>query len=217
MNDLPRGREMERLMQLFLHDLRSPLGVAQGYVALLGGQALSAQERERALRSVSDAIARIAGMLDDVATLIAEEEPETLQGFVDAGLLCERVSADAGRRGMHVASRDACDMARVRVGTSVDRLSEAIIVVLSPSERARRASPGPLNLSITNNGRELGFRVARDGEPHPGAPDLLPFELEAVGSVEYLKAYRHISMLQGRVWREVGESRACGVTLPLSP
>ena len=203
-------------MQLFLHDLRSPLGVAQGYVALLGGQALSGDERERALRSVSDAIARIAGLLDDVATLVSTDEPQAALGVVDATLLCERVSADAGRRGMHVASREACDTAKVRVGTSVDRLSDAIIVVLSPSERQRRASPGPLNLSITNNGTELGFRVGRVGAPHPCSPEFLPFELEAVSSVQYLKAYRHISQLQGRVWREVGESRACGVTLPLS-
>ena len=35
--------------------------------------------------------------------------------------------------------------------------------------------------------------------------------------LEHLKAHRQISLLQGRVWREVGETRACGVTLPLSP
>jgi hypothetical protein len=216
MSDLQQANDMERLMQLFLHDLRSPLGVAQGYMSLLAGQALSPEDRLRALRSVTDAIARITGLVDDVTTLMAEEKTESLQGSIAASLLCERVALEAGRRGMNVASRDACDIGKVRVGTSVDRLSEAITIMLSPTERQQRASPGPLNLAISNSGTELGFRIGEVGATHPRGPELGTFDPSAVGSVEHLKAYRHISLLGGQVWREVGETRACAVTMPLS-
>src|SRR5688572_11836619 len=148
MSDLQRAADIERLMHLLMHDLRSPLGVAQGYVSLLNGQALSAEDRVRALRGVTDAIARISALVDDAATLLAPDETEGRWGFVDASLLCERVSAEAGRRGMHIASRDVCDGVKVRVGTSVDRLSEAITIVLSPSERARRGPAQPITLGI---------------------------------------------------------------------
>lgn len=204
-------------MQLFLHDLRSPLGVAQGYMSLLSGQALTADDRIRALRSVNDAIVRISGLVDDVSTLLADQDPDGLHGLIDASLLCERVALEAERRGMSVASRDECDTGKIRVGTSIDRLSEAITVVLTPTERARRASPGPLNLAISNNGDELGFRIAGVGAAHLREPQCATFDPNTISSVEHLKAYRHILLFGGRVWREVGESRACGVTLPLSP
>ena len=216
MSDLQRAADIERLMQLLMHDLRSPLGVAQGYVSLLSGQSLSADDRVRALRGVSDAIARISALMDDVTSMLAPDEAEARQGLVEASLLCERVSAEAGRRGMQVASRDVCDGVRVRVGTSVDRLSEAITIVLSPTERARRNPARPLTLGISRNENELGFRIG-DRSAHPRPPELVAFNPETIGSVEHLKAHRHISLLQGRVWSEVGETRACGVTLPLSP
>lgn len=216
MGDIQRVADIERLMQLLMHDIRSPLGVAQGYVSLLSGQSLPAQDRVRALRGVTDAIARISGLVDDVATLLTPEEAEGRWGFVDASLLCERVSAEAGRRGMHVASRDVCEGVKVRVGISVDRLSEAITVVLSPPERSHRGPAVPATLAISRNETEMGFRVGRSGAAHPHAPELAAFDPASIGSVEHLKAHRQISALQGRVWREVGETRACGVTLPLS-
>lgn len=217
MSDLQRAADIERLMQLLMHDLRSPLGVAQGYVSLLNGQALSTEDRVRALRGVTDAIARISALVDDVATMLAPEQLEERQGFVDATLLCERVSAEAGRRGMHVASREVCDGAKVRVGTSVDLLSEAITIVLSPPERVKQAATRPITLGISRDDKELGFRVGRCSSVHPKPPEVVVFDPETIGTVEQLKAHRHISLLQGRVWREVGETRACGVTLPLGP
>ena len=216
MGDLQRVADIERLMQLLMHDIRSPLGVAQGYVSLLGGQTLSADDRVRALRGVTDAIARISGLVDDVATLLASEETEGRWGFVDATMLCERVSLEAQRRGMHVSSRDVCDDVKVRVGTSVDRLAEAITIVLCPPERTPR-KPGPMALGMTRDEKELGFRIGRSTSAHPRAPELVAFDPATIGSVEHLKAHRQITSLQGRVWREVGETRACGVTLPLSP
>ncbi len=216
MSDIQRVTDIERLMQLLMHDIRSPLGVAQGYVSLLGGQTLSAEDRVRALRGVTDAIARISGLVDDVATLLTPEQAEGRWGFVDGSMLCERVSLEAGRRGMTVASRHVCDGAKVRVGTSVDRLSEAITIVLSPSERGQRAPATPMTLGISRQENELGFRIGRNGSAHPCGPELVAFDPGTIGSVEHLKAHRQISSLHGCVWREVGETRACGVTLPLS-
>ena len=216
MSDIQRVADIERLMQLLMHDIRSPLGVAQGYVSLLGGQTLSADDRVRALRGVTDAIARISGLVDDVASLLAPDETEGRWGFVDATMLCERVTIEAGRRGMHVASRDVCDGVRVRVGTSVDRLAEGITVVLRPPEKAHRGPVTPMTLAISRDEKELGFRIGRTGSLHSRGPELVEFDPATIGSVEHLKAHRQITSLQGRVWRKVGESRACGVTLPLS-
>ena len=217
MDDLQRAAEMERMMHLLMHDLRSPLGVAQGYVSLLGGSELSAEDRVRALRGVTDAIARMARIVDDVSALLSPDHTEERQGLVEATLLCDRVTADAERRGIQVTSREACSGVRVKVGTSVDRLAESIGIVLSPSERARRNAKGPINLAISRTQTDLHFRIAYGGSAAPQQAELVEFDQATIGTVEHLRAHRHISSLQGQVLREVGESRACEVVLPLSP
>lgn len=216
MSDLQRAAEIERLMQLLMHDLRSPLGVAQGYVALLGGQELSPDDRVRALRGVTDAIARISKLVDDAATLMSPEETDERHGFVEASLLCERVAVHVAPRGIPLKCEDPCPGLKVRVGTSVDRLSESIAIVLCPAESARRAPAGPMTLSISNDNAELRFEISRDGSAAADPGELVTFDPEGIGTVEQLKAHHHISLLQGRVLRELGETRACRVTLPLS-
>ena len=215
MSDLKRTAEMERLIQLLLHDLRSPLGVAQGYVSLLDSQQLSVDDRLRALRGISDAIARMSKLVDDVAALLGPDETASDHGLVEAAVLCQRVAAEAARLGMIAPPPEVCGPMRVQVGTSVDQLAESIAVVLTPSDRVRRANP-PMTLGMSYSEREIRFAVtANNSSPTTG--DLIEFDPEAIGTVEHLRAHRHISMLQGRVWRQVGESRACGVTLPLCP
>jgi hypothetical protein len=216
MDGLQRAAEMERLMHLLMHDLRSPLGVARGYVSLLGGSELSAEDRIRALRGVTDAIARMSGIVDDVAALLTPDETEGRQGMFEATLLCDRVTADAERRGIQVTSREACSGVKVRVGTSVDRLAESIGIVLSPSDRARRSAVGPLSLGISRTETDLRFRLIH-GPDRLQTGELAAVDPETIGTVEQLRAHRHISQLKGQVWREVGETRACSVVLPLSP
>ena len=216
MSDVQRAAEIERLMQLLMHDLRSPIGVAQGYVSLLGGEALSADDRVRALRGVTDAIARIARLVDDVSTLLSPDETDERHGFVEASLLCDRVAVHVAPRGVQLARGEACGGMKVRVGTSVDRVSEAITIILCLPEKARRAAAGPMTLRISREDAALGFRIEHDGSTPAGTSELVAFDPETIGSVELLKAHHHISLLQGRVWREVGETRACRVTLPLS-
>ena len=123
MSEIQRAAQIERLMHLLMHDLRSPIGVAQGYVSLLGGTALSADDRVRALRGVTDAIARIARLVDDVSTLMSPDDTDGRHGFVEASLLCERVAVHIAPWGVQLASTELCTGGKVRVGTSVDRLS----------------------------------------------------------------------------------------------
>jgi signal transduction histidine kinase len=56
------------MIRAFLHDLRSPLGVAQGYAYLLSGDQLTAEDRARALKGVSDALDRMSSLVEDVAS-----------------------------------------------------------------------------------------------------------------------------------------------------
>ncbi len=203
-------------MQLLLHDIRSPLGVAQGYIALLGGQALAADDSARALRGVTDAVARISRLVDDVGTLMETDETEYRHGVVAAALLCERVAAELARRGVPVAARDLCAGLMVRAGTSVDRLSEAIATVLSPTQIARGSSTAPMTLTVSRDDTQLLFRINHGSSASIGIDDLVAFDPKSISSIEHLRAHRDICLVQGHVLRESGESRACMVIFPLN-
>jgi signal transduction histidine kinase len=60
--------DLARMIRAFLHDVRSPLGVAQGYAYLLSGDQLTADDRARALKGVSDALDRMSSLVEDVAS-----------------------------------------------------------------------------------------------------------------------------------------------------
>lgn len=211
MSDPGRAAEIERLLQLLLHDLRSPLGVAQGYVSLLSGQDLSSDDRVRAMRGVSDAIARMSCLVDDVAGLLSSDDTDLGGGLVEAGVLCERVSSEAGRRGVQAPPPESCGPMKVRVGTSVDRLAEAVCLLLTPADRGRRGRTVPLTLDVSQDPQELKFKIADVEDPG----ELAIFDESGIRSVDVLRAHRHISSLRGRVWSKVGESRAYLVALPL--
>lgn len=216
MSNIQRAADIERLIQLFMHDLRSPLGVAQGYASLLGGQQLSDEDRSRALRGVSDALTRLSKLSDDVAMLLTHYDADEPLGLVEASLLCERVVLEAERYGIQVVLGDACIDVKVGVGASLDWVSEAIAITLGLTKALPR--PGQkahTTLDVWRDDTVLWFS-ARQGDAEPDQPaDLVAFDPEDIGTVAQMKAHHRIHRVQGRVWRRVGETRASAVTLPL--
>jgi signal transduction histidine kinase len=64
--------DTERILQALLHDVRTPLGVAQGYLRLLREQRLETpEERERALSGASEALGRISRLCDEAGRELA--------------------------------------------------------------------------------------------------------------------------------------------------
>jgi signal transduction histidine kinase len=60
--------DLEQAMHRLLHDFRTPIGVAQGYLRLIReGRLTSEADRERALDQAASSLGRLSRLCDDAA------------------------------------------------------------------------------------------------------------------------------------------------------
>lgn len=130
--------DTQQVLTALLHDLRSPLGVAHGYLRLVReGRLPTDADRVRALDKTRDALGRMTQMCDDATSAAAraiENEPSGLsvQAFVDA------VRAHLGGDDFEVVSGDMATTAIVRLQSEPGRLVAAVVDILKTSLHARR-------------------------------------------------------------------------------
>ena len=73
-------QDSTRALQDLLHDLRTPLGVASGFVQLLHEGRLDTPEaRERAWARTTAALSRMAEICQDAARHLSADEPTSLE------------------------------------------------------------------------------------------------------------------------------------------
>lgn len=203
--------DAERVLQVLIHDVRTPIGVAQGYIRMIqDGRLASADEQARALVKTLDALGRIAKLCED-ASVFADGASHKKTTLVTAGELTARVSASASQSGFDVDSSSPIDRKVASTG-SLERLAEAIGAVLATVVRpAGSARP---RLSITARANELWF-VARVGnqtsEDNAPATEFDPWQSRGLAIP---LACRTIALAHGRV-RRAGQTLI--VELPFDP
>ena len=190
--------DAERVLAVLIHDVRTPLGVAHGYLRLIRTDKLpSPEDRDRALAGTQDALAKISRLCQDAGGFLEDPRPGAVKA--PARQLADRVAAVLAERGVTVSDRQLPD-GSVNVGTSVDRTAEAIATVLAL--RAGR-TPGVVT-RIDGTATALCFACgpADDGAPAP-APDgdERPFDpWKSSQGLGVALAHRLITALGGRVW-----------------
>src|SRR3712207_1019781 len=96
--------DAERVLAMLIHDVRTPLGVAHGYLRLVRGDSLpGAADRDRGLAGTRDALAKISRICQEAGAFL-EEPPSATDGGVPADQLVSRVAAVATERGLAVAN-----------------------------------------------------------------------------------------------------------------
>ena len=134
--------DAERVLAVLIHDVRTPLGVAHGYLRLLRGDKLpKPEDRDRALASTQEALAKISRICQD-AGLFLEEPPTAAGGRVPASHLIARVTALLAERGIAAggeddgawtpgdAARDALRVLEVAAGVALVVLALAVPLAL---------------------------------------------------------------------------------------
>lgn len=164
--------EVERVLDLLVHDLRTPLGVAQGYLRLVRQQRLpSPEERDHALGEAQRALAQVARLCDDAASFLADGDGAAAEQ-AKAALLIGRVFERLRAAGVSVADAPVAPQAALRVGTSLDRLSDAVATLLASTSRGARQDPPIVRAEA--DGAELRFTASRhDGR---AASPVEPFD-----------------------------------------
>lgn len=80
--------DLERVLSCLLHDLRSPLGVAGGYLRLLReGRLNSADDTERAIVKTQDALRVMTGLCADATAWLDLEPPPAPRRYEVVGFL----------------------------------------------------------------------------------------------------------------------------------
>jgi light-regulated signal transduction histidine kinase (bacteriophytochrome) len=155
--------DAERVLQVLIHDVRTPIGVAQGYVRLLQEQRLgTADEQERALARTMDALGRIARLCNDASEFLAIDGSPT-NARAAATALAANVEARVSAWEFRVERTDIDPAARVCVGADADRLAEAVGLLLATVRQGADAPPPALRIDTTVS--ELRFVAAGNGHP----------------------------------------------------
>jgi signal transduction histidine kinase len=210
--------DAERVLAVLIHDVRTPLGVAHGYLRLIRADKLpTAADRDRALAGTQDAIAKVSRLCQDAAAFL-DEPPDPAAGRAPASQLSDRVAAALAGRGIAVGERSPLS-GSVAVGTSVDRAAEAIATLM-----AVRAARMPVaSTTVEDTGRALRFACGPAGAAAPGGatthPTMdgaeRPFDpWQASLGLGVALAHRFVTALGGRVWL-AGDGLALALSLPM--
>jgi hypothetical protein len=204
--------DAERVLAVLIHDLRTPLGVAHGYLRLIRADKLpSADDRDKALASTQDALARISRHCQDAAGFL-EEAPSPTAGRTPAGELASRVATALGERGIAVGEQRLAE-GWISVGTSVDRAADAIATLLAV--RAGKTPGAVVTVASTPNALRFAYAPA-DGAREPALDGgERPFDpWQASQGLNVALAHRLVTALGGRVWT-AGDGLALALSVPM--
>lgn len=155
--------DLEHVLNKLLHDLRTPLGVAHGYLRLLHeGRLPTEAERDRALTGTRNALGRMSDLCTDAsATLGGSRVPPDATLPVAAFVGAVRTQLNV--LGTPLVVGDLPAAGHVPLPVDADRLADATAVVLSASTRDRvsaalRVEAGPDTLSFVLSSREDSSR-----------------------------------------------------------
>ena len=191
--------DVERVLAMLIHDVRTPLGVAHGYLRLVRGDKLpAAADRDRALASTQDALARVSRLCQDAGTFL-EDPPGPESGRVAAAQLVDRVAGLLAERGLD-ATEPPSTAGTVAAGTSVDRTAEAIATLLAARAGktpgafvTMESQPGTLRFACWTGGNSGEDATIGD----PGEP-FDPWKTSH--GLTVIAAHRTVIALGGRVW-----------------
>jgi signal transduction histidine kinase len=174
--------DAERVLNLLIHDLRTPLGVAHGYVRLIREQRLTTpDDRERALAGTQQALGRISRLCEDASGFLADPA-DVAPVRASIALLVGRVTAELREHGVAIAVPTIAGAVTMMVGAGVDRLAEAVSTVLKAMARS-----APDGVRVETSGTELRFVTggapAAQFDPWRGHGLAVPLACRLIASV----------------------------------
>ncbi|MEZ5291061.1 MAG: hypothetical protein R2745_08270 [Vicinamibacterales bacterium] len=198
--------DLDRVLDTLLHDVRSPLGVAGGYLRLMREQRLQdAEALDRAIGKTQDALRAITTLCADAAGWLTPL-PDAEAATVETSAFAARVAESAGARGVTV-DVSAVASGAVRLDAAGQTVADAVGSLLAALARATEGA-----CSATTEGGTLQFRVDAPGRPpRDGAYVFDPWEFPGLAPA---LACRTILAAAGRVDGGPQASQVVRVSFP---
>lgn len=188
--------ELDRVLDVLLHDLRSPLSVASGYVRLLRLERLDSFEaRDKAWTQTATALTRIAHLCDEAAGFLPSAEgvrrPVRVTGLVarvrqrclEAGLVLDEEALTASGDGPMLQSP-----------ADVDQLANAVTALATPHHSADRSAR--VRVALTADPPTLQFVVSVAA---PDTKHTAPFDPWQTPGLSAALACHVITLASGQV------------------
>lgn len=205
-------QDVIRVWHLFLHELRSPVGIAQGYLRLLTEERLHGEdERRRALQRALEALGRVGALCQDADAFADALENIETQRFPAAALV-EALRTQGLREGFEIHAPEPMD-AELVCHQSTQRTAESVAAVLGLSSGAS----GPRSATVTAG--ESHFVIASgsvaDRARLADPASRVPFDAWKPGhGLALVVAARRLITLGSCVW-SLPDGAATAVELPL--
>jgi signal transduction histidine kinase len=207
-----------KALHLLIHDLRAPLGVAQGYLRLLQQDRLeSPDDRAKALTQAMEALGRMGRLCEDAAAYVAEEEDaaEVPVSVVEVGNLVAHVQKTCATLCVRPLpfSTNGPMGGRIRV-KRIDRLAQSLAVILCAVRRSTRNDA--VRVSVEEHEKEARFLLGCDED----RAALLSQPPEAFDpwsgghGIALPHACRSVTSAGGRIWTLADVRGAIGIAVP---
>ena len=215
--------DIGNVLHVLAHELRTPAGIAQGYLRMLMDDRLTdPADRHKAIEQAQKAIARVSDLASEGSQLAAwvEQSQASPSARIDARSLIDRVVAGASD-GITVASRVEIAPAAGEVATiDADALTNALVAVTKATARelrnktctvaARVAGGAAIDLWI---GLADQFATLDGG---PDAADAAPLALERGGvGLSLVYAAAVLETHGATAWMVNGSRSTVGIRLPI--
>ena len=212
--------DINDILHVLAHELRTPVGIAHGYVRLLLEERLPQEaDRRRALEQMQKALARLSDLSNESTALASWYEHDGAEPqHIDARALIERV-ADADYE--FPVTIETCDLADALVTTTDDAaLTRALIGIVRATARELRGTTCDVVARAIDSRLEVlvGPEEMLDAlGAGPEAPSASPVALERGGlGLALVHAAIVLDSHRAERWTMNGSRQTLGVRLPLA-
>lgn len=202
--------DLDRVLDSLLHDLRSPLGVASGYLRLVReGRLTDPHETERVLGKAQDALRVMGALCADASVWLAPEPPGRLS-HQPAAVLVAAVTDRLSHDGVTVATTAPGDARVVTLHDDGERVASAIATVLARVVQDREFPP---TVAVRWGQDALSFNLV---DP-PGHASRAPFDPWRYSGLAVPLACRAIRHAGGAVVAASDDATALSIAFPAAP
>lgn len=213
--------EVSELLHVLAHELRTPVGIAHGYVRLLlEDRITNEQDRRRALEQTQKALARLSDLSNQTSNLASwyEEEPPAPGDRALALEIVRRVSTAAFEYPVNVFAPELSERLVMRTA-SAPAVADALTAVIRATARELRGQPCDVRVTA-DDGRLQMFAAPPDQmatlQAGPGAPGAGPLVLDRGGiGLSLLHAAAILDAHGAERWATRGLRQTAAVRLPL--
>lgn len=201
------------MMHRLLHDLRTPLGVAQGYLRLVRDGSLKTEaDRDRALDQAAASLGHLARMCQEMGSFL-DEEANTARSPSSVAVFAGRVEAVAREHGFTVVQDGVSTDAVVDLPSGVSASAGAVIRVFESALRRRPAGTTMLRVIAADD--ELQFVASGGEDAMRSEPPVRAFDPWRDPDLDVAFACQRIARASGEIRSSAASADGLAIAFPV--